>query len=103
LWGSDAGEWKPERWMNDLAQSRLEANIPGIYSHILTFAGRGRLCVEVKFAQIEMKFMAFDLLNRLRFSLGKQKIIWKFGGVVTPGVSLDNVRPELPLVVKQAD
>ena len=34
LWGPDSEEWKPERWLKPLPQSVLEAQIPGVYSHL---------------------------------------------------------------------
>ena len=34
LWGPDAEEWKPERWLNPLPKAVTEAHIPGIYSHL---------------------------------------------------------------------
>ena len=34
LWGPDAEEWKPERWLNPLPEAVTEAHIPGIYSHL---------------------------------------------------------------------
>lgn len=34
LWGEDAYEWKPERWMNPLPRAVEEAHIPGVYSHM---------------------------------------------------------------------
>ncbi|KAH6916434.1 cytochrome P450 [Coprinopsis sp. MPI-PUGE-AT-0042] len=102
LWGPDAGEWKPERWMNELPKSLIDAKVPGIYSHLLTFAGGGRSCIGVKFAQLELKFMIFNLLDHLKFSPADKKIIWKFGGLVTPGVDPNTRRPELPLDLEQA-
>ncbi|KAH6919089.1 cytochrome P450 [Coprinopsis sp. MPI-PUGE-AT-0042] len=102
LWGPDAGDWKPERWMNELPKSLIDAKVPGIYSHLLTFAGGGRSCIGVKFAQLELKFMIFNLLDRLKFSPTDKKILWKFGGLVGPGVDLDTRRPELPLILEQA-
>ena len=33
LWGDDAGEWKPERWLAPLPETVLDAHIPGIYSN----------------------------------------------------------------------
>lgn len=32
IWGEDAEEWKPERWLNPLPQSVTEAHLPGVYS-----------------------------------------------------------------------
>jgi cytochrome P450 len=34
IWGPDAEEWKPERWMNPLPDSVVAAHLPGIYSHL---------------------------------------------------------------------
>ena len=34
IWGEDALEWKPERWMSPLPSTVTEAKIPGVYSHL---------------------------------------------------------------------
>ena len=34
LWGPDAEEWKPERWLHPLPEAVKEAHIPGVYSHL---------------------------------------------------------------------
>ena len=34
IWGSDADEWKPERWLNPLPDSVTDARVPGIYSNL---------------------------------------------------------------------
>ena len=34
IWGEDAMEWKPERWLSPLPESVSEAKIPGIYSNL---------------------------------------------------------------------
>ncbi len=34
LWGDDAHEWKPERWLQPLPESVEQAAIPGVYSHL---------------------------------------------------------------------
>ena len=34
LWGEDALEWKPERWLAPLPRAVEEARIPGVYSHL---------------------------------------------------------------------
>ena len=34
LWGEDANEWKPERWLSSLPETVSEAHMPGIYSHL---------------------------------------------------------------------
>ncbi len=67
LWGDDALEWKPERWMGELPRELLEARVPGVYSHLyeirsfiaagrkltsdpnfrMTFSAGGRSCMSV--------------------------------------------------------
>jgi cytochrome P450 len=32
IWGPDAAEWKPERWLEPLPESVREAHIQGVYS-----------------------------------------------------------------------
>ena len=34
IWGEDALEWKPERWLQPLPREVLEAHIPGIYANL---------------------------------------------------------------------
>ena len=34
LWGDDAYEWKPERWLRPLPEAVEKASIPGVYSHL---------------------------------------------------------------------
>ena len=34
IWGEDAHEWKPERWLSPLPDSVMEAKIPGVYSNL---------------------------------------------------------------------
>ena len=32
IWGEDAEEWKPERWLNPLPETVGQAHLPGVYS-----------------------------------------------------------------------
>ena len=34
IWGEDAKEWKPQRWIDPLPRSVIEAHIPGIYTNM---------------------------------------------------------------------
>ena len=45
LWGEDALEWKPERWLQPLPSAVNEARIPGIYSNLMTFISGGHSCM----------------------------------------------------------
>lgn len=45
IWGEDAMEWKPERWLSPLPETVMEAKIPGIYSHlcVASYGHRGEV------------------------------------------------------------
>ena len=34
VWGDDAEEWKPERWLTPLPAPLEDARIPGVYAHL---------------------------------------------------------------------
>ena len=34
LWGEDAKEWKPERWLSALPETVADAKMPGVYSNL---------------------------------------------------------------------
>jgi len=42
IWGPDATEWKPERWMNPLPQTLVNAKMPGVFPPTLTFSSGAR-------------------------------------------------------------
>jgi cytochrome P450 len=56
LWGPDANEWKPERWMHGSQHAGVpEAvkGIPGVWGNMLTFLGGSRGCIGFRFALYE--------------------------------------------------
>ncbi|KAI0648490.1 cytochrome P450 [Trametes meyenii] len=99
LWGEDAEEWKPERWLKPLPQALEEAHIPGVYSHLMTFIGGGRACIGFKFSQLEMKVVLATLIPAFKFELSDKPIYWNPAGVVYPSVSEGSSKPEMPLKV----
>ncbi|XP_006462836.1 hypothetical protein AGABI2DRAFT_207479 [Agaricus bisporus var. bisporus H97] len=100
LWGPDSYEWKPERWLSPLPESVIEAHMPGIYSHLMTFMGGSRACIGFKFSQLEMKVVLSVLLSTFKFSLSDKEIAWTMNGIAGPYVKgADKTRPQLPMIM----
>ncbi|KAI0628824.1 cytochrome P450 [Trametes polyzona] len=98
LWGQDAEEWKPERWLKPLPPALEAAHIPGVYSHLMTFIGGARACIGFKFSQLEMKIVLATLIPSFRFELTGKPISWNASGVAYPSVG-ESKKPEMPLLV----
>ncbi|TBU34358.1 cytochrome P450 [Dichomitus squalens] len=98
IWGEDAEEWKPERWLSPLPESVAEAKVPGIYSNLMTFLGGGRACIGFKFSQLEMKVILCLLLSKFTFTPSDKKIHWNLSGVRFPTVD-GNSKPSMPMNV----
>lgn len=101
IWGPDAKEWKPERFLKQLPESVTDAKIPGIYANLLTFLGGGRACIGFKFSQMEMKIVLSLIVSTFRFSPSNKPIVWKLGNVAMPMIE-NSVTPTLPMVVSLA-
>ncbi|KAI0059721.1 cytochrome P450 [Artomyces pyxidatus] len=102
IWGADAAEWKPERWLAPLPESVAQARVPGVYSNTLTFLGGGRACIGFKFSQLEMKVVLSHLIREFRFSPSKKEVVWRFGGIVSPSLKGSNaIVPQMPVVVER--
>uniref|UniRef100_A0A0W0FSP6 Cytochrome p450 n=1 Tax=Moniliophthora roreri TaxID=221103 RepID=A0A0W0FSP6_MONRR len=86
LWGPDALEWKPERWLEPLPAVVPEARIPGVYSHLMTFNGGGRSCIGFKFSQLEMKVVLAHLIETFEFAPTGEKVYWQYAAVSNPFV-----------------
>ncbi|KAG8891502.1 hypothetical protein FRC00_013595 [Tulasnella sp. 408] len=68
IWGEDAEEFKPERWLEGNTHPR-SSEIPGVFSSILTFLGGPRACIGYRFALVEMKILIFALLRNIAVEL----------------------------------
>ncbi|KAI0697071.1 cytochrome P450 [Cerioporus squamosus] len=98
LWGEDAYEWKPERWLEPLPRALDEARIPGVYSNLMSFFGGGRGCIGFKYAQLELKVVLSVLLANFKFEPTDKDIVWNHAGVAFPSVGKSR-KPEMPLKV----
>ncbi|KAK7466380.1 hypothetical protein VKT23_005103 [Stygiomarasmius scandens] len=99
LWGPDALEWKPERWLSPLPQAVIDAHLPGVYSHLMTFSGGIRSCIGFKFSQLEMKAVLSTLVSTFNFAPTKdKKMLWSAPGISSPFVDGDMAHSRLPLI-----
>ncbi|KAI0718779.1 cytochrome P450 [Cerioporus squamosus] len=98
IWGEDALEWKPERWLSPLPDSVTEAKIPGVYSNLMTFLGGGRACIGFKFSQLEIKIILCLLLTKFTFAPSGKPIFWNLATVRYPSVA-EGTKPSLPMKV----
>ncbi|KAM5531524.1 hypothetical protein V8D89_010179 [Ganoderma adspersum] len=103
LWGNDAEEWKPERWLKPLPKAVEAASIPGVYSHLMTFVGGSRSCIGFKFAQIEMKVILSTLLANFNFELSEKPIVWNVSAITFPSISKESEKPEMWLKVSRCN
>ncbi|KAI0370370.1 cytochrome P450 [Pilatotrama ljubarskyi] len=99
IWGEDAYEWKPERWLSPLPSTVTEARIPGVYSNLMTFLGGARACIGFKFAELEMKVILSVLLPKFTFEKTGEAIVWNMGVVRYPSVGKVGGRAALPMKV----
>ncbi|KAL1691089.1 cytochrome P450 [Schizophyllum commune] len=103
IWGEDADEWKPERWLQPLPASVTDAHIPGVYGNLMTFLGGGRACIGFKFSQLEMKVVLVELLNAFKFSLGDKEVSWRMSNIVSPFIKEQPEKSQLPIIIAKAD
>ncbi|KAJ7637635.1 cytochrome P450 [Mycena polygramma] len=101
IWGPDALEWKPERWLSPLPQTVVDAKVPGVYANLMTFNGGGRSCIGFKFSQLEMKVVLCALVDRFKFSPTDKDITWQMAAIAVPTV--DGVKPQMPLKMELAE
>ncbi|KAG0696611.1 cytochrome P450 [Suillus ampliporus] len=66
IWGLDAKEFNPDRWL--LPPDRA-SQVPGVWGHLLTFLGGPRSCIAYRFALVEMKALLFTLVRAFEFEL----------------------------------
>ncbi|KAG6373384.1 cytochrome P450 [Boletus reticuloceps] len=130
MWGEDALEWRPERWLSATGErvqlsrdSEIEETTdktpgvrdgmkyPGVYASMMTFLGGGRACIGFKFAEMEMKQVVTTLISRIHFALSTipdekgnvKEIYWKINGLQVPVVrppAGDDVTAQVPLSLR---
>ncbi|EIW55336.1 cytochrome P450 [Trametes versicolor FP-101664 SS1] len=101
LWGPDADEWKPERWLAPLPAAVESAAVPGVYSNMMTFSGGARGCIGFTFSQLEMKVVLSEKLAHFTFELSERPVVWNIAGVAYPTVTVESTKQELWLRVRK--
>ncbi|KAM5535768.1 hypothetical protein V8D89_010582 [Ganoderma adspersum] len=99
VWGEDAYEWKPDRFLAPLPRSVEAARVPGVYANLMTFHGGSRSCIGFKYAQLELKVVLAVLIANFMFEPSGKDIVWNNAGVAYPSVGRESKAPEMPLKV----
>ncbi|VDB99467.1 unnamed protein product [Peniophora sp. CBMAI 1063] len=69
VWGADANEWNPERFMN---ATKAGTTSVGVYANLLNFSAGVKACMGWRFSVIEMQAIAATLLESFEFALPEQ-------------------------------
>ncbi|KAI0720825.1 cytochrome P450 [Cerioporus squamosus] len=100
IWGPDAHEWKPERWLGQLPASVADAHIPNVFANTMTFVAGPRSCIGYNMALTEMRIALAHLVLAFEFAPSDKEVFWRLGGVVSPSVKGSTSRkPEFPVVM----
>ncbi|KAI0263455.1 cytochrome P450 [Gloeopeniophorella convolvens] len=85
IWGPDAGEWNPDRFLN---MDKAKQTSVGVFANLLNFSGGIRACIGWRFSVLEMQIIAATLLENFEFSLPpnseKMRIYRKPTGIMVP-------------------
>ncbi|KAF8266210.1 cytochrome P450 [Lactarius quietus] len=99
IWGANADQWVPERWLRPLPEAVVaSAYLPGVSSHVMTCMGGGRSCIGFKFAETVIKALLYVLLSRMKFEPPETPIVWNMYNFATPTVQGSNTS-SMPLNV----
>ncbi|KAI0035540.1 cytochrome P450 [Vararia minispora EC-137] len=103
IWGHDAFEWKPERWLSPLPSSVTDARIPSVYSHSATFLAGQKACLGFKFSELEMKAILSILIPTFRLTPPDKEIVFRWGPIISPTVKGRETEPgsRLPMLLSK--
>ncbi|TCD60665.1 cytochrome P450-dit2 [Steccherinum ochraceum] len=86
VWGEDAEEWRPERWLSPLPEAVRNVPSGGIMSNTLTFMGGHRSCIGFKYAEIQIKIILFNIFRTFKLSPANAEVVWNTSRVAFPSV-----------------
>ncbi|TFK53078.1 cytochrome P450 [Heliocybe sulcata] len=100
VWGSDAKEFKPERWLSDLPPKLADAKMPGVLSPLMTFLGGPRACIGYRFPILEIKVLLASLLQCFEFRPSAAHTVhWRLAHIQAPYTENRPDAPSMPLCV----
>ncbi|KAJ3805519.1 cytochrome P450 [Lentinula aff. lateritia] len=103
LWGEDARDFKPERWLTPGGVPSTVSSIPGVWGNMLSFLGGAHACIGYRFSLVEMKALLFVLIRAFEFELAvsPEDIVGKTGIVRRTHLKSEPEKgSQLPLWVK---
>ncbi|KAF8141145.1 cytochrome P450 [Boletus edulis] len=68
LWGDDAHEFNPDRWLDGVASGKKPVSI-GVYSNLMTFIGGVRACLGWRFAVIEIQAFLVEIIGKFELTM----------------------------------
>ncbi|KAJ7134367.1 cytochrome P450 [Mycena epipterygia] len=83
IWGPDAAEFKPERWLDGNSN---KSKLPGGYSGMMTFLAGAKVCPGRAFAILQIKLVLSVLLLAFSFEPISEPIDWSLSLVLEPRV-----------------
>lgn len=102
IWGPDAREFNPDRWL-DLPKATQA--IPGVWGNQLSFIGGPRSCIGFRFAIVEMKALLFSLIRSFEFELAvsPDQVIQRASIVTRPALRSEPEKGfQLPMRIRRA-
>jgi len=99
VWGPDAMEFRPERWLEPPSQ-KIQTSL-GVHANLLTFSTGGRSCIGWRFAVAEMRALLVTIVREFSFSIpeGRNVRTIRPGVLVPLIIGEEDKGPQLPLTV----
>ncbi|KAJ3724075.1 cytochrome P450 [Lentinula raphanica] len=103
LWGEDAKDFKPERWLTPASIPTAVSTIPGVWGNMLSFLGGTHACIGYRFSLVEMKALLFILIRAFEFDLAvpPEEVVSKSSIIHRPHLKSEPEKgSQLPLWMK---
>ncbi|KAF8598680.1 cytochrome P450 [Ceratobasidium sp. AG-I] len=103
VWGEDAADFKPERWL-DSSRLRSASDIPLGWNGLFAFSGGPRICIGYRLAVLEFKVTLATYVRRFEFRETGARIHTRHVATLQPWVAGEEAKgQQLPLMVSLID